>query len=70
MTKAPDTHRSQLIVCECCADNGESVAATEMVPSSHDRGVSLTFSPVCAGHAEDWWDGADWDGRHLHKPIH
>jgi hypothetical protein len=55
--------------CECCADNGTSVPATVLVPSSGDLGVTVTYAPVCDGHAAHWWDGADWDGRHLHKPL-
>lgn len=24
---------------------------------------------VCDNHAWGWWDGADWDGRHLETAI-
>lgn len=62
---APD----ELPVCESCADNGELTPATKMVPSSPDQGKTVAFSPVCAAHAAGWWDGADWDGRHLETPL-
>lgn len=60
---------AEVTECECCADNGESVPATVLVPSSGDLGVTVTFSPVCPAHEAGWWDGADWDGSHLHRPL-
>jgi hypothetical protein len=57
------------IVCECCADNGERVPATWVAPSSTDAGKTVDFSPICDAHANGWWDGADWDGRHLMQKL-
>ena len=57
------------IFCECCADNGERVTATWAAPSSPDAGKTVDFSPICDAHAEGWWDGADWDGRHLMQKL-
>lgn len=57
------------IFCECCADNGERVPATWVAPSSTNAGKTVDFSPICDAHAEGWWDGADWDGRHLMQRL-
>ena len=29
----------------------------------------VEFMPICDDHREGWWDGADWDGNHLERPI-
>ena len=57
------------ILCECCNDNGERVPATWSAPSSSNAGKTVDFSPVCDSHAAGWWEGADWDGRHLMRRL-
>lgn len=57
------------ILCESCSDNGEHVIATWSAPSSANAGKTVQFSPVCDAHAAGWWDGADWDGRHLMQKL-
>jgi len=39
------------------------------MPQSIDAGKTITFILVCDGHHKEWWDGADWDGRHLERRI-
>lgn len=58
------------LLCESCFDNGIRTKAVKLVPSSEnptDHG--FYYVPVCKSHALGWWDGCDWDGRHLEKDI-
>ena len=57
------------ILCESCSDNGLRVPATWAAPSSPNGGKTVDFSPICDAHAAGWWDGADWDGRHLMQKL-
>jgi len=59
-------------LCRVCAlDHDDEVArqATWLMPQSIDAGKTITFILVCDGHHKEWWDGADWDGRHLERRI-
>lgn len=56
--------------CVPCVDNqGVNNKAVRYMPQSADKGRHITYLPVCAGHAEGWWDGADWDGKHLEYEL-
>ena len=56
--------------CEFCEENqGLKVKAVKRVPQSGDEGKTIEFFNVCQFHADTWWDGADWDGRHLEQKL-
>lgn len=55
--------------CLACTDCGKVVPAVAMCPQSIDLGETVTFVPACEFHQKYWWDGADWDGRHLERPV-
>lgn len=59
--------------CIFCTTNGHEdghdTTATKVMPQSSDGGITVKMVLCCAGHAAGWWDGADWDGRHLEVPI-
>lgn len=54
--------------CASCKDDGIDRAAVRLMPWRPD-GQTVAYSPECDFHAAHWWDGADWDGRHMEKPI-
>lgn len=58
-----------LCVGDLCQDSGEPLPAVRMMPQSCDEGKTVDMVPCCANHAWGWWDGADWDGRHLEQDI-
>ena len=39
--------------------------ASALMPQSTDLGQTLSMVYCCTDHRSGWWDGADWDGRHL-----
>ena len=39
--------------------------ALALMPQSTDMGQDVSMVYCCADHRSGWWDGADWDGRHL-----
>lgn len=39
--------------------------AVALMPQSTDMGQDVSMVYCCADHRSGWWDGADWDGRHL-----
>lgn len=46
--------------CDCC----DEPAVAEM-PQSSDQGATVRMVKCCTAHRAGWWDGADWNGRHL-----
>ena len=61
-----------LIKCAACEENGQFAdgqAASVTAPQSIDQGETVEWVPACASHYKSWWDGADWNGSHLTKPI-
>lgn len=53
------------IRCLSCSESGYAREAVALDPCSSDMGRTLIFHPTCAACHEIWWDGSDWDGRHL-----
>ena len=43
--------------------------ATALLPQSTDLGQTVSMVYCCPGHRTGWWDGADWDGRHLEVEV-
>ncbi len=55
--------REKIPLCVSCLDNGENVVATCYAPQTTDKNVAPDYVPVCAGHASDWYDGADFSAE-------
>lgn len=55
--------------CFFCFDSGYEVPATRVMPQSVDEENTIEMFACCDGHASDWWDDTDWDGRHLEIPL-
>jgi len=55
--------------CQPCSDIGRDTVAVVMAPQSADQGKTINYIPICEYHWRHWWDGADWDGRQMVKPI-
>lgn len=36
-----------------------SPEAVALAPQSVNLGVTVTWTPVCSGHLDGWWDGSD-----------
>jgi hypothetical protein len=51
--------------CRACARDGRTSAATKLMPSSTDKGVTVSLEGACDAHAATWWKNTDWDGRDL-----
>ncbi|MFP3637546.1 hypothetical protein [Paraburkholderia sp. SIMBA_054] len=61
LTVSPETFASRRPhLCEFCEQ-----AAVAVLPQSTDQGATVRMVRCCANHRAVWWDGADWDGRHL-----
>lgn len=60
-----------VVLChfECCNSEGDTLPATRVLPQSSDQGRTVNFTPSCDTHAAGWWDGADWEGSKLEKPL-
>lgn len=43
--------------------------AVARLPQSTDLGKTFSMVNCCADHRAGWWDGADWDGRHLEVEL-
>lgn len=43
--------------------------AAALMPQSTDLGQTVSMVYCCSGHRDGWWDGADWDGRHLEVDL-
>ena len=43
--------------------------ATALLPQSTDLGQTVSMVYCCPDHRYGWWDGADWDGRHLEVDL-
>lgn len=43
--------------------------ATALLPQSTDLGQTVSMVYCCPDHRSGWWDGADWDGRHLEVDL-
>lgn len=56
-------------LCVACLENGHKVPAAFSLPQSNDAGKTVTYIDACDMHEETWWDGADWDGKHLERRI-
>ena len=51
---------------ECSFCDRQAVAR---MPQSTDLGQTVSMVYCCSGHRDGWWDGADWDGRHLEVDL-
>lgn len=62
--------KTTLCIADVCNRKDERLPAKWLAPQSVDGGATVAeMVPVCDYHREVWWDGADWDGRHLERPI-
>lgn len=43
--------------------------AVALLPQSSDLGQTVSMVYCCSNHRYGWWDGADWDGRHLEVDL-
>lgn len=53
------------IICHFCED----APATKVMPQSNDAGKTIAWEACCEACSHTWWDGADWNGRHLEFTI-
>ncbi|WP_203584500.1 hypothetical protein [Pseudomonas arcuscaelestis] len=62
---------SSVVLCHmnCCNAEGVRLPATRVLAQSVDQGVNVSYFPCCDTHAATWWDGSDWDGRHLEQQL-
>ena len=60
----PQRSDGTILRCSFCEEH----AVAEM-PSSSDLGKTVRMVRCCTGHRSGWWDGADWDGRHLEVDL-
>lgn len=51
--------------CKACEENGYTKQAVVLAAQSTDQGKTVTMTLACKDHYDYWWDGADWDGKHL-----
>lgn len=47
--------------CIFCNQNGVRTRATAFGAQSTDCGKTVTWAPICDGHANGWNEGGDWD---------
>ncbi len=62
---------STVVLChmDCCNADGDRLPAARVLAQSVDQGANVSYVPCCETHSANWWDGSDWDGRHLDKPL-
>ena len=52
------------VECSFCYRRAEA-----LMPQSTDLGQTISMVYCCPDHRDGWWDGADWDGRHLEVTL-
>lgn len=61
-------YNKQFLKCIFCLQDGIETPAVRLMPQGSL--ASYELCPCCANHTIGWWDGADWDGRHLEKELY
>jgi hypothetical protein len=64
-----DSIQKPMCIGDLCCEQRGTLPAVRMMPQSSDQGVTVTMVPSCDNHAWGWWDGADWNGRHLETAL-